>query len=138
MRWRPIAISLALLIGTVEVAVLWRYHHSPRYAVKELRAAYEKQDAARAQRFLTSQGRTLFTLALDPDDYTPLVEAKTELKEETAAAATVHFHGLTRFGPLDADLRLIHAEGRWELDDVFLISVGGADIHQTASSLQAP
>jgi len=137
---RVIGICAALLIGAgvgAGVAV-WRYHRSPGYAVKELRAAYDKQDAARAGRFLTAQGRTLFALALDPDDYTPLVEAKTELKEETPATAVFHFHGLTRFGPLDADLRLVRAEDRWQLDDVFLISLGGTEIDQTASSLQSP
>ena len=137
MRWRVILAGALVLIGLAGGA-FWHYRQSPGYAVKELRAAYDKQDGARARGFLTRQGETLFTLALDPDNYTPLAASKTERKEETATTATFHFHGLTRFGPLDADLRLIRADGRWQLDDVFLISLGGADINQTASSLRSP
>ena len=134
---RGVGIFVAIVFGILVGAgvALWRYHHSPGYAVKELRAAYDKQDAARAERFLSAQGRTLFALALDPDNYTPLAATKTEPQEATATTAVFHFHGLTRFGPLEADLRLIRADGRWQLDDVFLISIGGAEIGQTASAL---
>jgi len=128
-------LALAFVLFDVAAFLIWNYLHSPIHAVHRIESAYARQDAAAAALWLTPQGVRLFQAAIDPDLLTPVNLPHAEAQTPVGKTAVVHYHALTRFGAVDADLRLVR-EGyaNWRLDDVYLRSVGAFTVEATASS----
>jgi hypothetical protein len=127
-------LALAFVFFDAAAFLIWNYLHSPIHAVHRIESAYARQDAAAAAPWLTPQGVRLFQAAIDPDLLTPVNLPHAEAQPPAGKTAVVHYHALTRFGAVDADLRLVRDESNWRLDDVYLHSVGGFTVEAAASS----
>jgi hypothetical protein len=127
--------TAAVLLGMALLGIA-RWWTGPGRAVGRIEKAYARGDAAAAAPFLTAQGQRIFAAGLDPDWYQSPIYLDTEETARNSRTAVYRVNALTRFGPALAELRLVREPWwHWKLDEVYVVSLGGDPVGQTATAL---